>query len=128
MRGIGALLRDAHGCTVSLLPVEQPGVLPDGWDCKDAIEADGWTYEQVQAFLARAVALVDTPQAEPAAAAESKKIDSPVGTQGSDWGAEDAGGDADLVALDADGGIADVMAQGAWHVRDGAVVRRGPFE
>lgn len=97
MRGIGALLRDAHGCTVSLLPVEQPGVLPDGWDCKDAIEADGWTYEQVQAFLARAVALVDTPQAEPAAAAESKKIDSPVGTQGSDWGAEDAGGDADLV-------------------------------
>lgn len=97
MRGIGALLRDAHGCTVSLLPVEQPGVLPDGWDCKDAIEADGWTYEQVQAFLARAVALVDTPQAEPAAAAESKKIDSPVGTQGSDLGAEDAGGDADLV-------------------------------
>lgn len=97
MRGIGALLRDAHGCTVSVLPVEQPGVLPDGWDCKDAIEADGWTYEQVQAFLARAVALVDTPQAEPAAAAESKKIDSPVGTQGSDLGAEDAGGDADLV-------------------------------
>lgn len=97
MRGIGALLRDAHGCIVSLLPVEQPGVLPDGWDCKDAIEADGWTYEQVQAFLARAVALVDTPQAEPAAAAESKKIDSPVGTQGSDLGAEDAGGDADLV-------------------------------
>lgn len=97
MRGIGALLRDAHGCTVSLLPVEQPGVLPDGWDCKDAIEADGWTYEQVQAFLARAVALVDTPQAEPAAAAESKKIDSPVGTQGSDLGAENAGGDADLV-------------------------------
>ena len=97
MRGIGALLRDAHGCTVSVLPVEQPGVLPDGWDCKDAIEADGWTYEQVQAFLARAVALVDTPQVEPAAAAESKKIDSPVGTQGSDLGAEDAGGDADLV-------------------------------
>ena len=51
MRGIGALLRDAHGCTVSVLPVEQPGVLPDGWDCKDAIEADGWTYEQVQAFV-----------------------------------------------------------------------------
>jgi len=38
------------------------------------------------------------------------------------------GGDADLVVLDADGGIADVMAQGVWHVRDGAVVRRGPFE
>ena len=39
-----------------------------------------------------------------------------------------AGGVADLVVLDADGGIADVMAQGAWHVRDGAIVRRGLFE
>lgn len=39
-----------------------------------------------------------------------------------------AGGVADLVVLDADGGIADVMAQGAWHVRDGATVRRGLFE
>ena len=39
-----------------------------------------------------------------------------------------AGGIADLVVLDADGGIADVMAQGAWHVRDGAIVRRGLFE
>jgi beta-aspartyl-dipeptidase (metallo-type) len=38
------------------------------------------------------------------------------------------GGAADLVVLDADGGIADVMAQGAWHVRDGAIVRRGLFE
>jgi beta-aspartyl-dipeptidase (metallo-type) len=39
-----------------------------------------------------------------------------------------AGAAADLVVLDADGGIADVMAQGAWHVRDGAIVRRGLFE
>ena len=39
-----------------------------------------------------------------------------------------AGGAADLVVLDADGGIADVMAQGAWHVRAGAIVRRGLFE
>lgn len=39
-----------------------------------------------------------------------------------------AGGIADLVVLDADGAIADVMAQGAWHVRDGAIVRRGLFE
>lgn len=38
------------------------------------------------------------------------------------------GADADLVALDADGGVADVMAQGAWHVRDGDVLRHGPFE
>lgn len=38
------------------------------------------------------------------------------------------GADADLVALEADGRVADVMAQGAWHLRDGAVLRHGPFE
>lgn len=38
------------------------------------------------------------------------------------------GADADLVALDADGGVADVMAQGVWHVRDGETLRAGLFE
>ncbi len=38
------------------------------------------------------------------------------------------GADADLVALDADGRVADVMAQGVWHVRDGGTLRRGMFE
>lgn len=38
------------------------------------------------------------------------------------------GADADLVVLDADGHVSDVMAQGAWHLRNGAVLRRGPFE
>ena len=38
------------------------------------------------------------------------------------------GADADLVALDANGGIQDVMANGAWHVRDGVTVLRGTFE
>ena len=38
------------------------------------------------------------------------------------------GADADLVALDADGRVADVMAQGVWHVRDGATLRMGMFE
>ena len=36
--------------------------------------------------------------------------------------------DADLLVLDADGGIRDVMANCRWMVRDGAPVRRGPFE
>ena len=36
--------------------------------------------------------------------------------------------DADLVVLDATGGVRDVMARGAWHVRAGALVRRGMFE
>lgn len=94
-RGIGALLRDTHGCTVSMLPIEQPGVLPDGWDCKDAIETDGWTCERVLEFFGRAVVLVDAPAEEPASKpAAGKKIDSPVGTGGAD--------SADANALDAD--------------------------
>jgi beta-aspartyl-dipeptidase (metallo-type) len=36
--------------------------------------------------------------------------------------------DADLVVLDAKGGITDVMAMGRWHVRDGRQVVRGTFE
>ena len=33
-----------------------------------------------------------------------------------------------LVVLDADNHVSDVMAQGTWHLRNGAVLRRGPFE
>jgi beta-aspartyl-dipeptidase (metallo-type) len=39
-----------------------------------------------------------------------------------------AGADADLVVLDNAGGVADVMARGRWHVRDGKTVVRGTFE
>jgi len=38
------------------------------------------------------------------------------------------GGDADVLVLDEHGAIRDVMCRGAWHVRAGAVVRRGTFE
>lgn len=38
------------------------------------------------------------------------------------------GADADLVLLDDAGAPRDVMARGAWHVRQGRVVRRGTFE
>jgi beta-aspartyl-dipeptidase (metallo-type) len=38
------------------------------------------------------------------------------------------GGDADLVVLDEQHQVRDVMARGAWHVLDGAVVTRGMFE
>jgi hypothetical protein len=54
MLAIGALLRDTHACTVSMLPIPAPGEVADGWDCRDAIETDGWTFEQVLAFFARA--------------------------------------------------------------------------
>jgi beta-aspartyl-dipeptidase (metallo-type) len=39
-----------------------------------------------------------------------------------------AGADADLVVLDGDGGVADVMARGRWHLRDGRLMVRGTFE
>ena len=38
------------------------------------------------------------------------------------------GCDADLVVLDAGGGVAEVMARGRWHVREGKAVVRGTFE
>ncbi|MBS0395342.1 MAG: beta-aspartyl-peptidase [Proteobacteria bacterium] len=43
-------------------------------------------------------------------------------------GAIAVGADADLVALDAAGSARCVIVRGELHVRDGAVVRRGPFE
>lgn len=56
--GIGAQLRDEHGCTVQLLPIDKPGVKPSGWDCRDAIETDGWDFARVQAYFGSARALL----------------------------------------------------------------------
>jgi putative DNA primase/helicase len=83
MLGIGALLRDVHGCTVQLLAIEGPGIKPDGWDAADAIEADGWDFDRVLAFFATAYALPSSEGAQPEAAA--KKIDGPVDTEGGDF-------------------------------------------
>ena len=70
MLGIGALLRDTHGCNVQLLPIPAPGDKPDGWDAADAIETDGWDLAKVLEFFGRAGPLpVQTPApgaAEPA--------------------------------------------------------------
>jgi beta-aspartyl-dipeptidase (metallo-type) len=38
------------------------------------------------------------------------------------------GADADLVVLGEDGGVAEVMARGRWHVRAGQAMVRGTFE
>jgi putative DNA primase/helicase len=69
MLGIGTLLSDTQGCTVSMLPIPGPGELPDGWDCHDAIDMDGWDYDRVLTFFGRAQPLqADTHTVEPAAA------------------------------------------------------------
>jgi hypothetical protein len=57
MLGIGALLRDSHACTVSMLPIPEPLAVPDGWDCADAITTDGWDGAKVLAFFGGAQAL-----------------------------------------------------------------------
>ena len=84
MLGIGALLRDAHACTLSLLPIPASGTVVDGWDCRDAIVTDGWDFDRVTAFFGQAQALpVDGTAPAPAA----KKIDPSVSTgSGSDAG------------------------------------------
>ncbi|MGV0960125.1 MAG: VapE domain-containing protein [Limnohabitans sp.] len=79
MLGIGRLLTDSHDCTVQLLPIAAPGLLPDGWDAADAIQTDGWDFDRVMQFFGAAYAL---PPADGADAA--KKIDSPVGTDARD--------------------------------------------
>lgn len=78
MLGIGALLRDAHACTVQMLPIPEPGDVVDGWDCADAINTDGWDADTVLAFFARAQPLQAPESAAMDAAA--KKIDGLVGT------------------------------------------------
>lgn len=92
MLGIGARLRDAHGCTVLLLAIPAPGQVVDGWDCRDAIETDGWDLDCVLAFFGQAQALPGDGAAPGPAA---KKIDPPVGT---------GSGDAGFAPLDDDDG------------------------
>lgn len=98
MLGIGALLRDAHGCTVQLLPIDQPGIKPSGWDARDAIETDGWDGARVLAYFAQASALPASDAAP--APASGKKIAPPVGTEGGcsgdGWAVGDAAADGDV--------------------------------
>jgi hypothetical protein len=84
MLGIGALLQDAHACKVHMLPIPAPLSVPDGWDCADAINTDGWDGAQVLAFFGQAQPLLAGADAsEPAVKdgkAVAKKIDASVGT------------------------------------------------
>lgn len=92
-----AHLRDAHGCTVSLLPIPLPGKVVDGWDCKDAITTDGWSGAEILEFLGQAQPLPSADAAEPAAetAAPKKNSRSPVGTKGREAAGDAPDGDDD---------------------------------
>jgi len=79
MLGIGALLRSAHGCTVSLLPIPEPLTVVDGWDCADAINTNGWTAERVLQLFAGAFALpADGADVEPVQAGKKSKVSLPL--------------------------------------------------
>lgn len=84
MLGIGQLLADAHGCTVQLLPIPKPGEKESGWDCKDAIQSEGWSADDVLAFFGKAQPMpCAQPESAPAeVAAPEKNLRSPVGTEG----------------------------------------------
>ncbi|NIF85265.1 virulence protein E [Comamonas sp. Tr-654] len=96
MLDIGGVLQADQSCKVQLLPIPAPGEKPSGWDCKDAIAVEGWTGEDVLAFLGRAQPLpvVDAPADAPTQAdvpvaaggggGKLPKSDDPVGTGGSD--------------------------------------------
>lgn len=98
MLGIGRLLADTHACAVQLLPIPKPGEKVSGWDCKDAIEADGWTGEDVLAFFGRAQAL---PAADAAPAEDAAPANTPLGPVGtgergsSGFSPDGLGGDGD---------------------------------
>ncbi|MDP9891246.1 hypothetical protein J2W32_000343 [Variovorax boronicumulans] len=94
MLSIGALLRDTHACNVSMLPIPAPGEVPDGWDCRDAIEVDGWTFDQVVSFFARAQPL-QAPAAPPVAAAPSADAGAGGRGGGSDGSARESPADAE---------------------------------
>lgn len=88
MRGLGPHLRDVHGCTASMLPCEQPGVRPHGWDAKDAIQDDGWDFDRVLQFFGQATLMVEAappaPAGPPSSKEKGKKTDA-----GGDKGSED---------------------------------------
>jgi len=69
MLGIGALLQAEQGCAVQMLPVAAlTGMVPDGWDCADAIHTDGWDFARVAAFFGQAGPLPLADVQQPAVA------------------------------------------------------------
>lgn len=123
--GIGALLRDTHGCAVQLLPIDKPGVKPHGWDCRDAIETDGWDFERVMAFFGTARALLEDVSASPESAhagggkgGEPPKNRVPSAGAGAGPGGGDGDDDeGDPFAAHLDDEVARLRLRGRWLLR-----------
>jgi len=85
MLGIGALLQ-CNGCAVHMLPIPAPGAVPDGWDCADAIQTDGWDGARVLEFFGRAQPMAADAGSVAAGGSggdDGKKIDRPADAGGS---------------------------------------------
>lgn len=113
------------------LPPERITVSSDAGGCLPVFDADG----RVAAMdVGRPRALGETIRALVAAGHPLEKVLPPFTSNVAATlrlpgkGRIAVGADADLVALDDEGRIADVMARGKWHVRDGIAVIRGTFE
>ena len=113
------------------LPPERITVSSDGGGCLPVFDAEG----RVSAMdVGRPGALADTlrelvARGRPLAAALppfTSNVARLLRLPGK--GRLDVGADADLVVLDARGGVTDVMARGRWQVVDGTPVARGTFE
>ena len=111
MLGIGAQLRDAHACTVQLLPIPQPLEVKDGWDCADAIETDGWDFDRVLGFFAKAqplpadaVAVADADQATQAKGGAGGGTSGGTGGTGGGGGGKNRDGHASAGGGDSGGG------------------------
>ncbi|WP_418132513.1 VapE domain-containing protein [Variovorax sp. 375MFSha3.1] len=94
MLGIGVHLRDAHQAAVSILPIPEPGEVEDGWDCRDAIEVDGWDGTRVLEFFARAQPLPDLVDDTPSPASPPIDGKAPANGGGDEEAAGDGGDDA----------------------------------
>ncbi len=115
----------------SELPPERLTVSSDGGGCLPVFDADGrpagmgvatprTLAETLARLLARGVPLAEALPPFTANVADHLCL--------AGKGRIEIGADADLVVLGDDDLPADVMAGGRWFVRDGAPVRRGPFE
>ncbi len=103
---------DAGGCL--------PCFDAQGRVCSMDVGHSGALLDTLHELLARGIALQDALPAFTSNVAELLRLPGK--------GRIAAGADADLVALDAAGGVTDVFAGGHPHLRDGAVLRRGTFE
>jgi len=113
------------------LPPERVTVSSDGGGCLPVFDSDG---RVVEMDVGRPAACADTLRELLAAGQPLERV-LPAFTRNvarllqlPRKGRLEAGADADLVVLDDAGGVADVMARGRWHVREGRAVVRGTFE